>query len=1035
MPPRASNREEGRQLVESLAEAFAERLDYYKSSEFDETTNRQRFIDPFFAALGWDIADEDRQGPLADVLLEFVLRRAANPNQLTIDHEEAEDRRVEDALAAHVELDYVGVRRPDYSFRIQGDRRFFVEAKRPSVDINSPRPIYQVKSYGWSAGTQVAILTDFEDFLVFDCRYRPDLEEPLTGLLPEFRLGFRYYVENWDILWDTFSREAVAAGSLDRYVATLAERRGQLPVDQAFLADLGRWRLQLARDFAARNPTLDVWQLNEATQLTLDRLVFIRVCEDRRLEPDEVLRPLLASEAPYEAFIRAIVPLRENYNGGLLNPNSVDDLVLSAETFQRVIRGLYTPWSPYRFDVLGVEILGSIYERALASIITLDAARNVKIEVKPEVRKAGGVYYTPQWVVDEVVRRTIDPLIAGLRPRDLAKFRILDPACGSGSFLLGAFGRLIQHFEEYYTAHPTVDRRLHFTDEQGIERLTAAAKAGALSNSIFGVDVDPAAAEVTTMSLYLKSLESDAPEYVRTQMSFSGAILPSLAENIRVGNSLVSTDFYAQAQLGELDDYEEHRLRPFKWESRNEGFGRVLADGGFDVVIGNPPYFNIDSSYGAGHPVPAYLKNAYADVWLDKTDVYYYFLRKGAALAQKRLGFIVSRAFLEADKAKNIRAWLSRNARFERLIDFDGFFVFADAGIATAITVFDTTTHHADSTTDVQRLVTGATSTREVVDGLRREADPFEVFEQPGTLGARPWRFPNPYVKDLFDRIDAQGDHLTTLCLLGQGMQTGANDVFGKLTAKDVATHDLPAALLKPRARNSDIHRYAISESDEFMLYLEDVKAYTKLPKAVRAYLELPANKKKLKARAAYKRGDCEWWRFTWPLHREHYGQPRIVCPYRTGHNRFALDENFAWLTLTDTTVAFRRPNVPEDYRYLLGLLNSRLLTFRFRGLGKLTGPNMWEAFHNSIAEIPIRRIDFDDQEARAVHDRVVTLVKAVEAHLSTRAKATAVAERSFAARRTEALMDELDRIVLDLYSITDAEERATVLARGAPLS
>lgn len=1016
----------------ALAESFGEQLDYYKSAEFDETTTRQRFIDPFFAALGWDVADESKRGPYADVVLEYSLtERTRTP---AVEREEAEDERVEQALAADADPGAVGVRRPDYSFRINGERRFFVEAKRPSVDIESPRPIYQVKSYGWSARTPLAVLTDFEQLLVFDCRYRPVLDEPQTGLLPEFRLGFQSYVEHWDLLWDTFSREAVAGGAHARYVGELAERKGQLPVDQAFLADLGRWRTLLARDLARENPSIDVWQLNGATQLTLDRLVFIRVCEDRNLEPVDILKPLLESAEPYKDFIQALAPLRDNYNGGLLDPDLADTLTVNERLFKTILRGLYTPWSPYRFDVLGVEILGSIYERALGSTITLDAKRKVTVELKPEVRKAGGVYYTPQWVVDEIVRQTIDPLIVGKRPRDLQKFRVLDPACGSGSFLLGAFARLIRHHEEYYTDHPTVDRRLHIESESGVRRLTTEAKAQLLRNSIFGVDVDPAAAEVTTMSLYLKSLESDAPEYVRTQMSLSGAILPSLAENIRVGNSLVGTDYYQQAELGQLDVFEEHRLRPFKWESRSEGFGAILADGGFDAVIGNPPYFSVDAMYGAGHPVPKYLSAAYSDVWLDKTDIYYYFLRKAAGLAQQRLGFIVSRAFLEANKAERIRGWLAANSRLERLVDFNGFLVFADAGIATSIVVFDTSRAHASSEVEVRRLPSAASLTAEVVEGTRSDTAPFEVFSQQSDLGPRPWRFPNPFVRGLYDQIDTAGEWLSTLCELGQGMQTGANGVFGKLTQEDVAQHQLPTDLLKPRARNSDIHGFFISDSDEFMLYLEDVKQYQDLPGAVRRYLELPDNKRKLQGRAAYKRGNCDWWRYTWPLHKDLHSQPRLVCPYRTGHNRFALDEDFTWVTLTDTTVAFKRTGVREDIRYLMGVLNTKLSTFRFRGLGKLTGENMWEAFDNSIAELPIRRIDFNAPEDVRAHNRVVQLTRDLEEAAAEAELGMSASDRSLGARRAESAQDGLDDLVLNLYGITDAEQRASVLALGAPI-
>jgi len=1019
----------GLAAIGELCDRFEDALDYYKSAEFDETSCRQRFIDPFFAALGWDVADEDKRGPFADVVLEYSLRPG-----LDVQTDEDEDKRIASAVAQGVAVESIGVRRPDYSFRISGERKFFVEAKRPSVDIASPRPVFQVKSYGWSAGTPIAVLTDFEQLLVFDCRYRPALDEPLTGLIPEFQLSFRDYAANWDLLWDTFSQEAVASGSLTRYVEQIEDRPGQLPVDQAFLADLGRWRTALAKEFAAHNEHLDVWQLNEATQLTLDRLVFVRVCEDRRLEPEEVLRPLIDTKDAYAAFIRGLEPLRLHYNGGLMDPSFTDSLRLPDAAFTRIIRGLYTPWSPYRFDVLGVEILGSIYERALASIVTLDENRSVSVELKPEVRKAGGVYYTPQWVVDEIVRRVIDPLIAGRAPRALTKFRVLDPACGSGSFLLGAYSRLISHYEAYYTDHPTVDRRAHYEDSEGVRRLTADARARVLQRHIFGVDVDPAAVEVTTMSLYLKSLESDAPEFVRSQMQISGAVLPSLGSNIRAGNSLISTDFYAQSALaGSLDDFEEHRLRPFKWQSNREGFGKVLEDGGFSVVIGNPPYFSIDAVYGAGHAVPAYLKQAYDDVWLDKGDIYYFFLRKAVELANERLGFILSRAFLAADRAQNLRNWLGHHSRLLELVDFDGFMVFADASIATTIAVFDTSTDHGDATVDITRLRTGRLSTSEVIEGARIRSAPFEVFERQIELDGRPWRFPNPHEHELFERIDAAGDRLEALCDLGQGMQTAANGVFG-VSATEVAEHGLPADLLKRRVRNSEIACFYLVPSDKSLLYLEDVADYDDLPETVRAYLELPENREKLESRAAFKRGDCEWWRYTWPLSKELYGRPRLVCPYRTGHLRFVLDDGFSWLSLTDTTVVFPRKDVDEDPRYLLALLNSKLLTFRFRGMAKLTGENMWEAFDNSIKELPIRRIDLDDVEDRNRHDTLVRIASELEASIRQAREGLAAADRSLGARRAEGLTDQLDELVLDLYGVTEPEERASVLALGAPL-
>ena len=259
--------------------------------------------------------------------------------------------------------------------------------------------------------------------------------------------------------------------------------------------------------------------------------------------------------------------------------------------------------------------------------------------------------------------------------------------------------------------------------------------------------------------------------------------------------------------------------------------------------------------------------------------------------------------------------------------------------------------------------------------------------------------------------------------------------MFAKLTDGDVTRLGLPADLLKRRARNSDIQRFYLADSGVNVLYLEDVAQYRDLPKSVRDYLEEPINREALEGRAAYIRGDCEWWRYTWPLHKDLHHRPRLVGPYRTGHNRFALDEDFSYFTSTDTTVAFMRDGPEEDLRYVQALLNSKLLTFRFRGLGKLTSPNMWESFHYSIKELPIRRIDFDDAADRGRHDAVVRLVRDVEVGRASAGEGLSTTDRSIGARRAEAAFDQLDELVLDLYGITDAEERASVLALGAPFS
>lgn len=1047
-PSPAKDREEGRIQVKALCEAFAAEITYYKSDEFDETTNRQRFIDPFFCALGWDVTDEERHGPRADVLLEQSVLAEKKPKGKTVDVNPDQIKLIADETLDELEVTKetdIGVsatgqelinRRPDYSFRLNGSPKFFVEAKRPSVKIESNDPIWQVKSYGWSAGVPVVLLTDFEELLAFDCRYRPEIDAPRVGLLPDFQLTFKSYVKNWDLLWDSFSRDAVLNNSLDRYVEKREGAKGQRPVDEAFLADLEGWRQELAQNLAELNPHLTVWQVNDATQLIIDRIVFVRVCEDRQIESNLILRPLLDSSDPYKEFVHRLEGLNERYNGSLLAPDFVNGLTVEPETMKRIIQGLYTPWSPYRFDALGVEILGSIYERALGSAVEMDDERKVTIELKPEVRKSGGVYYTPQWIADEMIHLTLDPLLADKTLDEIRDLKILDPACGSGSFLIRAFERMIRFYEEFFTRNPKTDPELHYRNATGTESLTEEAKAQVLTRHIFGVDVDAAAVEVTMMSLYLKSLETESPEFVREEIDRQGSILPTLTDNIKHGNSIVSTDFYGRPEsFRQLSPYEEHRLQPFRWDDPDNGFGRVLSEGGFDVVIGNPPYFNVDATYGAGHPLLDYMKDAYRSVWMDKTDIYYYFLVKALDLASKRFCFIVSRALLEAEKAKETRGWLSQRCELSQLVDFEGFMVFRDAGIATAILCFqvpeESKPQNRVSKVSVRKLRGNQLDPLDVRSALHSGESPFLKFEKEVTLSRSAWHFPSPSEDPLIEEIDEQGQALGTLVDLGKGMETGANAVY-QIAESDIKSLKLPSTLIKARARNSLIHRYAFDEPKDYLLYLEDVANYADLPSQVRNHLEQPSRKSKLEERAAYQRGNCSWWRYTFPLHKELYKRRHLIAPYRADGLRFAFQEEFNYLGLTDTTVVFEKDDLDENFLYLLGLLNSSLMTFRFRRMAKLTGDDMWECLPNVLEKLPIRRINFEDPAEVGHHDQIVALVKEL-LHLVKEMRCTASDDE---VRQTAPKIDgkerALDDLVFELYGINDSRDRTLIRQSGS---
>ena len=281
------------------------------------------------------------------------------------------------------------------------------------------------------------------------------------------------------------------------------------------------------------------------------------------------------------------------YNSGLFD-FSKDSISSSIEIDNKVIKEiineLYYPLSPYEFSVISVEIIGNAYEQFLGKTITIGKNHSAKIELKPEVRKAGGVYYTPEYIVDYIVANTVGEAIKGKKPEEIANIKILDPACGSGSFLLGAYKYLLNYHIEYY--NKIKDRAKFKGSKEDVIKengdLTIWIKKQILRNNIFGVDIDSNAVEVTKLSLLMKCLEGESPASIQNNQDlFNERALPSLEDNIKCGNSLIGNDFYESQSVLDFDEETQYKINCFDWEDE---FKNVFKGGGFDVVIGNPPY-------------------------------------------------------------------------------------------------------------------------------------------------------------------------------------------------------------------------------------------------------------------------------------------------------------------------------------------------------------------------------------------------------------------------------------------------------------
>ena len=426
----AQNRAEARAEIERLVRYFADNIHQLKAPTFNEAQVRQHLIDPFFEALGWDVRNRQMLPPYRlEVIPEGRIksslgRGVREQTQLFDKHTGVKEEMAEYAsmLEYIAEDEYkaeqkVASKKPDYRFRLHGSTKFFVEAKKPSVDlINNVDAIFQIKRYGFSARVPVSILTDFEEFRVFDCTRKPFYDKPKLGVLKEFDLAYNAYLDEFDKLYETFSREAVVAGSIEALQTKyLQKRTGEFALDRSFLEDLSEWRVELAQDIAKHPQNrriLNTYTLNECVQRILDRIVFLRVCEDRDIEEVGTLVALLRlwQDHPglslYEKFNELIKQRRSLYNGLLFTEHECERLMVSDKILEKIFKNINYPLSPYHFDEIGVEILGSIYERFLGRTIRL-TQKQVRVEEKPEVRKAGGVYYTPQYIVNYIVENTL----------------------------------------------------------------------------------------------------------------------------------------------------------------------------------------------------------------------------------------------------------------------------------------------------------------------------------------------------------------------------------------------------------------------------------------------------------------------------------------------------------------------------------------------------------------------------------------------------------------------------------------------------
>jgi len=1006
--------------VARLVQHFRTNQAAFRAPGYKEAQARQEFIDPFFVALGWDVHNAQHSAPA----YREVVVEASQPFE---GHQRA----------------------PDYAFRIGRETKFFAEAKKPGIDLKADAgPAYQLRRYAWSARLPLSILTDFEEFAAYDCRKRPsDQERASVGRIQY--LTCEEYVDGWREVWDVFSKDAVLGGAFDQFAGS-AKGRGASPVDVEFLKEIEVWRELLARNFALRNARLSVDELNDAVQRTIDRIVFLRMAEDRGMEEYGRLERLAKADGAYPGLIRLARQADDKYNSGLFDfarDKLTPRLELDDKILQGILRDLYFPHSPYAFNVLPPEILGSVYERFLGKVIRLTAGHQAKVDEKPEVRKAGGVYYTPAYIVDYIVKETVRRQIEGKKPSQLRGFRVLDMACGSGSFLLGAYQALLDYHlhwyvdnspEKYpkavYSANPPSGYQADpvSSAEVPIWRLTSAERKRILTEHIFGVDIDRQAVEVTKLSLLLAVLEGETDETLGRQLRLlHDRALPDLDRNIQCGNSLIGPDYFSGRLLPDADELK--RVNPFDWKA---AFPEAMAAGGFDAVIGNPPYVRIQTMREwAPLEVDAY-KELYAAAGSGNFDVYLVFIEKSVSLLRSlgRLGFIVPSKFLKAKHGQALRKLLSAGRHLRHIVNFGSHQVFDGATTYTCVLVLSKDPSAECDYATVSNLAEwrkGTGTTRGVIPA--------------SDITSGEWNFNVDRSAMLLARLEAMPVRLADVAArVFQGIIPGADQVYSvelrSLRGKVARCYSralgeeisLELDLLRRIVTGKEVRRYLVKESPYRVIYpyrVGDNNSATLIPSGemrsryphTMNYFD--ATKNLLDARDRGSAQGPGWYRYIRTQNIGLQGLPKLAIPRLVARLGCWFDEYGAYcLDNVDVGGVIISPVAQVSPAYIMGLLNSKLLDLFFKKHSVPFRGEYFSANRQYIERLPIRTIEFSDPADKSRHDKMVSLVERMLELHKRRQAAESDGEREMLQRQIDATDQEIDALVYELYGLT-AEE------------
>ncbi|WP_010262002.1 Eco57I restriction-modification methylase domain-containing protein [Treponema primitia] len=989
-----------------LVETYESHYEQYHRSTYNETEVRVDFVNPLFQALGWDVLNERR--------LPQHLREVKHEANVVVE-EAGESRK----------------KRPDYCFRAGTESCFFLETKKPAVDIKTAtEPAFQLRRYGWSGNLSVSILTNFTDLLIYDCSIRPLENDPANKALVA-HYHYTDYADKFEEIFSLISKDAVVSGIFADRFSNINSSLMKEPFDDYFLNQIRRWRNVLSQDLLINNSYLNTEELNIFVQKILNRIVFLRICEDRSFEQFEALKAITTYPQLKELFIIA----DRKYDSGLFDLIDEQTLIISDNVIVDIFRDLYYPNGSYEFSVVDPYIIGQIYEIFLIETITITEDGSISCEEKPEAVDSQGTVNTPKNIADFIVEETLLQLFYGKTPDEISSYHIADICCGSGNFLVSAFEYIVNHYIEYYKS-VSLDDYLHRgfllpTADVQTFNLSYAIKRQILINNIFGVDIDALATEVTKLSLLLKLLENvsvdELDEYI---LASRQKALPDLSENIKNGNSLIDST-YTEFNSAILEDMSLlAKIKMFDWDHE---FKHTT----FDAIIGNPPYIRVQKMVHYSPEEYRYYKadaSVYETASAELLDKYYLFIERALSLLSNKgfLGYIVPHRFMNTKSGVTLRKWLSERKVIKKVAHFGTHQVFPGRSTYTCVII----------------LTVGGQETFEIgfVDNWSKFLfDHTTIYDtyKSSVLSTAPWTFIPGSIKAALKKVSQHCVRLDALTEIFVGVQTSADTTYiihqvrednkyVYFTDKDDRPQKVEKQILKKSIYDCKIKKYESICHNTYIIF--PYKAINGKPVLYTigemiaqfpcAYHYLYLYKDELAVRNMPNRTESNWYAYgrSQSIQRFFSGE-HLIWPVLSTDSNYVFDDEVITFTGGGNGPYYGlliRPDTQMSIFYIQALLNFWLMEYIVKASASTFRGDYYSHGKQFVASLPIYKIDFSNPNEARSHAEIVQDVRGIMELSKKKNVAKTKAEKSMLDRAVITRANRIESVINSFYEVTN---------------